>query len=210
MDLVRLTRELCWPTHSHSLRKTRNVTWGSSSVAVVSCEEFYTNQLQISWQISTENYICLETVKWSGGGQFSWINSAHQFIIHQRVEVSAEKEKKKKKSLIFYSHTFLCTSGLTTGLRELDEFKASEESRAKESQIRTEIRLENLINQECLWRGNTFLKTIWTFQPQHLFWAASIGNKLLRTGFSSLSLHLRKHTLCCLHTVHFLWVINKE
>lgn len=135
-------------------------------VTAVSCEEFFTNQHSISWQISTTDYICLGNVKWSGRGQFSWIKSAHQFIIHQTAGVSVQKRRGGgKKSLIFNSHTFLCTSGLTTGLREPDEFKASEESRVKESQIRTEIPLENLINQECLWRGNTLLKTIWTYQP---------------------------------------------
>lgn len=96
-----------------------------------------------------------------------------------------EKEQ-REKSLIFYSHTFLCTSGLTTVLREPDEFKASEKTWVKESQIRTEILLENLINQEFLWWGNTDLKTIWTFQPSHLFLGASIENMLLTTEFSSL------------------------
>lgn len=135
-------------------------------VTAVSCEEFFTNQLPISWQISTMHYICLGNVKRSGREQFSWIRSTYQFIIHQTAGFKTEeKERGGKKSVIFYSHTFLCTSGLTTGLREPDECKASEESRVKESQIRTEIPLENLINQECLWRGNTLLKTIWTSQP---------------------------------------------
>lgn len=40
------------------------------------------------------------------------------------------------------------------GLRGPDEFKASEESRVKENQIRPEIPLEIVINQEYLWQGN--------------------------------------------------------
>ncbi len=136
------------------------------SVRAASCEKFFTNQLSISWQISTTDYICLGNVKWSCRGQFSWIKSAHQFIIYQTAGVWIQKrEGEEGKSLIFKSYAFLCTSGLATGLGEPDDFKASEESRVKESQIRTEIPLENLINQDCLWRGNTLLKTIWTFQP---------------------------------------------
>lgn len=63
------------------------------SVTAASCEEFFTNQLSISWQISTTEYICLGNVKWSGRGQFSWIKPAHPFIIHQTAGVSVQKKR---------------------------------------------------------------------------------------------------------------------
>lgn len=180
------------------------------SVTAVSCEEFSTDQLSISWQISTTDYICLGNVKWSGGGQFSWIKSAHQFIIHQTAGVFRTEEKgRREKSLIFNSHSSLCTWGLTTGLREPDEFKASEESWVKESQIRTEIPLENLINQECLWRGEYALKDhldfpTLTFILSCLHWEHAFKDKI-----SSCSTTLKEAGLMfCLQTVYFLSVIK--
>lgn len=53
------------------------------------------------------------------------------FIRQREFQHREKREGRGEKSLIFYSHTFLCTSGLTTGLREPDECKASEESRVK-------------------------------------------------------------------------------
>lgn len=52
------------------------------------------------------------------------------------------EEEGGKKSQIFYSHTLLCSSGLMMGLKEPDEFKASEEKRGerKSDQSRDTIR----------------------------------------------------------------------
>lgn len=50
-----------------------------------------------------------------------------------------------------------------TGRRGPDEFRASDERGVKESQIRTEIALERLINLQDVRQENGLLKTIWTF-----------------------------------------------
>lgn len=61
------------------------------------------------------------------------------------------------------SRDSLCTWGLMTDLRGPDEFKASDERGVKESQIRTEIALECLINLQDARQEKRLFKTIWTF-----------------------------------------------
>lgn len=163
MDLEELIYELCVPL-AHPLTPAQK--WGMSlpgcsskvncthSFIAASCKEFFTNQFPISWQISTKEYICLENVKRASGRGFSWIRPAHQFIIHQSARV-VQRVKGEGKSIILFSHTFLCSWGLTSGLREPDEFKVSDESRVKVRQITTKIPLENPTNHGCLWRANT-------------------------------------------------------
>ena len=73
-------------------------------------------------------------------------------------------------------------TGLTTGLREPDEFKASEESRAKESQIKYRDTIRESHKSRVLMvvegetgggrereSGGIQFKTIWTFQRLCLF-----------------------------------------
>lgn len=50
-----------------------------------------------------------------------------------------------------------------TGPRGPDEFKASDERGVKESQIRTEIASERLVNLQDERPERSLLKTIWTF-----------------------------------------------
>ncbi len=117
------------------------------SFTKASYKEFFTNQFLISWQISTQEYICTGDVKAASGSGFLWIRPAHQFIIHQSVGDSRGWRTKIPNSLQPYFVGPRINEGPWKNLMSL---KLGMREGWKAAQIKTEIPLETPINQAIL------------------------------------------------------------